>query len=86
MLTRSRHLQVRGYSPIDPDIVPSPQLLAANQALKLQELTTRKQELLSELQGYQVQRIPGTCMQDLPCMPPWELQHIFQDFSAVPAV
>lgn len=55
-------MQVRGYSPIEPEVGPSQQVLAANQALKLQELTVRKQELLSELQGYQVHRIPGlTC-------------------------
>ena len=57
------NVQVRGYSPIDPDVAPSPQMVAANQALRLQELTTHKQELLSELQGYQVHRIPGTAAQ-----------------------
>ena len=45
---------------MDQEAVTSPRVLAARQALSLQELTIRKQELLSELQGYQVQRIPGT--------------------------
>lgn len=63
-LTRCQaNVQVRGYSPIDPDVAPSPQIVAANQALRLQELTIRKQEILSELQGYQVHRIPGTITQ-----------------------
>lgn len=45
---------------MDQEAAASPRVLAARQALSLQELTTRKQELLSELQGYQVHRIPGT--------------------------
>ena len=52
-------LQVRGYLPLDPNVAPSPQLMAANQSLKLQELALRKQELLFELQGYQVNRVAG---------------------------
>ena len=52
-------MQVRGYLPVDPKIAPPAQLVAANQALQLQELTQRKQELLFELQGYQVNRVPG---------------------------
>ena len=50
---------MRGYLPLDPDVVPAPQLVAASQALKLQELASRKQELLFELQGYSVNRAPG---------------------------
>ena len=53
-------MQVRGYLPVDPHAAPPPQLLAANQALELQELALRKQELLFELQGYQVNRVAGT--------------------------
>ena len=44
---------------MDPNAAPTPQLVAANQALKLQELSTRKQELLFELQGYSVNRAAG---------------------------
>ncbi len=57
---------MRGYLPLDPNVAPTAQLVAANQALKLQELALRKQELLFELQGYQVNRVAGeTSMQDL---------------------
>lgn len=57
---------MRGYLPLDPNVAPTPQLVAANQALKLQELALHKQELLFELQGYQVNRVAGeTSMQDL---------------------
>lgn len=57
---------MRGYLPLDPGVAPTPQLVAANQALKLQELALRKQELLFELQGYQVDRVAGeTSRQDL---------------------
>ena len=52
-------MQVRGYLPVDPHAAPPPQLVAANQALELQELALRKQELLFELQGYQVNRVAG---------------------------
>ena len=52
-------MQVRGYLPRDPHVAPTPQLVAANQALKLQELAVRKQELLFELQGYSVNRAIG---------------------------
>ncbi len=52
-------MQVRGYLPLDPNVAPTPQLVAANQALKLQEIALRKQELLFELQGYQVNRVAG---------------------------
>ena len=51
--------QVRGYLPLDPNVAPTPQLVAASQALKLQELASRKQELLFELQGYSVNRAAG---------------------------
>ncbi|KAL0033983.1 hypothetical protein WJX79_001201 [Trebouxia sp. C0005] len=51
--------EVRGYLPLDPNVAPTPQLVAANQALKLQELALHKQELLFELQGYQVNRVAG---------------------------
>ena len=47
---------------MDTEAAASPQVLAASQALKLQELTARKQEVLSELHGYQVHRIPGTVL------------------------
>ncbi len=50
---------MRGYLPLDPNVAPTAQLVAANQALKLQELALRKQELLFELQGYQVNRVAG---------------------------
>lgn len=52
-------VQVRGYLPQDPNVAPTPQLVAASQALKLQELASRKQELLFELQGYSVNRAAG---------------------------
>ncbi|KAL3143199.1 Bardet-Biedl syndrome 2 protein [Trebouxia sp. C0009 RCD-2024] len=51
--------EVRGYLPLDPSVAPTPQLVAASQALKLQELALRKQELLFELQGYGVNRVAG---------------------------
>ena len=51
--------QVRGYLPLDPKAARAPQLVAASQALKLQELASRKQELLFELQGYSVNRAAG---------------------------
>lgn len=51
--------QVRGYLPLDPNAARAPQLVAASQALKLQELASRKQELLFELQGYSVNRAAG---------------------------
>lgn len=50
---------MRGYLPLDPNVAPTPQVTAASQALKLQELALRKQELLFELQGYQVSRAAG---------------------------
>ena len=57
---------MRGYLPLDPNVAPTAQLVAANQALKLQELALHKQELLFELQGYQVNRVAGeTSKQDL---------------------
>lgn len=56
---RQDYTQVRGYLPLDPNVAPTPQVTAASQALKLQELALRKQELLFELQGYQVSRATG---------------------------
>ena len=50
---------MRGYLPLDPNVAPTPQLVAASQALTLQELASRKQELLFELQGYGVNRATG---------------------------
>jgi hypothetical protein len=68
---------VRGYLPLDPNVAPTPQLVAANQALKLQELALRKQELLFELQGYQVNRVAGETSRQVDRSSPCESRACF---------